>query len=364
YQPFEKLDALLTYVHQDTRSGGRQVTSTPILGTGPYESAVHVPDRVHRSVDLTSLELTAELGFAELVSSSSWAETQFDFVRDQTDQLLEFQYGYEQFPQFVAYAVGEAPNQAIPRQQFVQELRLVSSDGGPFKWIAGGYYSRGKNFATYSEYTPGFPAFAGIPSTNELEYQAIGRSKVNEQAGFGEIGYNFTDAWQVTVGGRYFSYSADTTQSTELPFFDLLSVLPNVSTDQNGSLFKFNTSYQFTPDLMMYATVSEGYRRGGVNGVPPCIGGVFQPVCGNPREQIFRPDETRNHELGLRSTWLDKRLTLNAAVYYVKWRDVQVQTTTTIGGQQITGNGAKATSEGIELQIQALLPAGFSLMGS
>jgi len=366
YQPLDAFEVLFTHIHQDTESGGRQVTSTPLLGTGPYESAVHVRDVVDRSADLTSLEITAGLGFAELVSSSSWAETEFDFVRDQTDQLLEFRYGYENFPQFVAYAVGEAPNQAIPRQQFVQELRLVSTDGGPFNWIAGGYYSRAKNFNTYSEYTPGLPAFFGIPSPDELEYQAITRSELKEQAFFGELGYYFTDVWQVTVGGRYFSYTADQSSSTELPFFGLPpAVLPPVTVDQHGSLFKFNTSYKFTPDVMMYVTVSEGYRRGGIN-APPLCNPSLPPgsVCVTAQEQTYLPDETRNHELGLRSTWFDQRLTANAALYYVKWRDVQVLTTTASGGQQITGNGAKATSQGVELQVQALLPAGFSLMAS
>ncbi len=376
YQPFDNLSALLSYTHQDTRSDGRQVTINPILGTGRYESGVRFQEPVHRTANVTSLELTAELGFAELVSATSYATTTFDFTRDQTDQLLEFRYGYEQFPQFVAYAMGNAPNSGEPHNQFTQEVRLVSSSSGPFKWLIGGYYDHANFGPTlYREFTPGLPQFFGVNRPDNLEYEAITAPTVSERAIFGELGYHFTGAWQVTVGGRYFKYQADQTSATATPLFDSFfsgdpTAIPllskTVGVGQHSSIGKFNTSYQFTPDVMAYFTLSQGYRRGGVNTVPPCPPPPIPKnlVCALPNEQSFLPDKTLNHELGLRSTWFDKRLVLNGDVFYVKWQNVQVGTVTTIGGQQITGNGATASSKGVELQFQALLQQHWNLMGN
>jgi iron complex outermembrane recepter protein len=367
YQPFDNLEALLTYAHQDSRTGGRQITTSPTLGTGRYEGGMRVLEPSERDTDLLSLEVTADLGFAELVSSSSYAERRNQDTRDMTDLLLFFEYGYEDFPQFVTYAPSDAQ-----MDQYAQELRLVSSGDGPFKWLVGGFYNRAEHDSFYREYVPGYPQFAGIDRPDANEYYVETHTKLSEQAVFGEIGYHFTDAWQVTFGGRYFSYEQDLLSGTDLP---LLSGHPtgvdpafrSGSVEQSGSIFKINTSYQFTPDLMLYATVSEGYRRGGFNEVPPCvlpIDSAQQNVCALPQEQTYKPDETRNHEIGLRSTWFDKRLTVNGAVYYVKWRDVQVGTVTFYGKEGITGNGAEAESKGVELQFQAALSSNLALMGA
>ena len=49
-----------------------------------------------------------------------------------------------------------------------------------------------------------------------------------------------------------------------------------------------------------------------------------QISCAQPDEFEYFPDETQNYEIGLRSTWLDQRLTLNGAVYYIDWSDPQL----------------------------------------
>jgi len=64
---------------------------------------------------------------------------------------------------------------------------------------------------------------------------------------------------------------------------------------------------------------------------------------------LIEPDTTTNYEVGLRSVWLDGRLLLNAAIYYIDWNDIQVQGTSDTGGVPITVNGGKAESQGIEL---------------
>ncbi|MGH8236228.1 MAG: TonB-dependent receptor, partial [Steroidobacteraceae bacterium] len=195
--------------------------------------------------------------------------------------------------------------------------------------------------------------------------------KQTENALFGELGYQLTDAWQVTVGARYFNYQQDQSSRLDLPLLsgDPTGIAADVLTidqDESGSLFKINTSYKLTPEIMLYGTVSEGYRLGGINAVPACVLPLdpSQNVCALPNELTFKPDKTRNHEIGIRSTWLERRLVINTDVFYVDWRDVQVGALTVNGNEAITVNGATAVSKGLELQFQAVLPQDLTLLGS
>jgi iron complex outermembrane recepter protein len=109
--------------------------------------------------------------------------------------------------------------------------------------------------------------------------------------------------------------------------------------------------------------VSQGYRAGQILDTPECI--PNQPVtrpCLLPDEIVLKPDTTTNYEVGMRSTWLDKRLTLNGALYYVKWKDLRIRGLSKLGFDALT-NGSSAVSKGVELQFQAQLPYRLSLLG-
>lgn len=182
--------------------------------------------------------------------------------------------------------------------------------------------------------------------------------------------------WQVTLGGRYFEYENDVATGFDLPllntvFFgappDLIdpAVQAN-SVDDDGTLFKFNTSYHFTDDIMAFFTVSEGYRIGGVNSVPECPDPLppgVQNVCALPDEVLIEPDKTVNYELGLHSQFGDSVL-FNASLFYIDWDDIQVADVTANGGLPILTNGNSARSQGIEMAGQWLLSERLSLMGS
>lgn len=368
WAPGASFESLLTWAHQKTDTGGRQMNSVDSIGSGKYENGMRYAEPSSREADLFSLELTGNLGFAQVVSASSYSEQNIKTIRDQTDLLLFLSdsggYGYESFPEFVAYTTGDTD-----REQFTQELRVVSNSDGPLSWIVGGFYNKLESVNTGIEYTPGLPAFLGFPRPDEMEYYSRTNEEQKEKAVYGEIGYRITDAWQVTVGGRYYDYTIDQLNATELPLLndDIYEWSPNIkggSTGDSGSLFKFNTSYEFTDDFMAFATVSEGYRLGGFNAVAPCpeefTGG--QIVCALPHEQQFLPDKTLNKEIGIRSQFFNRTLTVNAAVYHIDWEDVQVAGITENGAVGIISNGAEAVSQGIELSMQAALPGEFTVM--
>lgn len=365
YRPNDTFEGTILYAHQITRSDGVEATNAQSYGAGPFDRTTRIPELAKRESDLVGLVLTAHLGFADLSSSSSWALRRFDQTLDTTDQYLGS--GYEAFPSFVAFDLSE-----INRTQYTEELRMVSTGQGPLTWVAGLFYEHFIDDFIDHEFMPGYPAFIGIDRPDQLD--AYGRTfqRFSDKAVFGEVSYHFTDAWQVTVGGRWFHDQLSSTDS-EWDLFDTGGPSTGVDLQTTGgsnaksdAIYKLNTSYRFTPDLMAYTTASEGYRAGTINTFPVCEQPINPNIAHNcllPSELGLKPDTTRNYELGVRSTWFDKRLTLNGAVYYVTWNDLRVQGTSFFGKTFLT-NGSSARSQGLELQFQSQLPLNLTLLGS
>lgn len=270
------LDGTLTYYFQDSDSGGRQASHRRSeLKTGDYVSASRTPEPNHRENELLALEVTADLGFAELTSATGKSRYVERGQRDQTDLLISLEYFYEAFPSFTAYTLEEAGQQVLS-----QELRLVSKHEGPFSWILGGFYYELDSNASSKEFTPGYADWLGGSRPDALEYYSLSTSSLKEEAIYGELTYEITPAWQVTVGARRYGYELETFQAVDFPLLNSVfgGAPPDAITldfepggqEDDGWLYKFNTSYQFTPEILGYFTVSEGYRIGNSNGVAPC----------------------------------------------------------------------------------------------
>jgi iron complex outermembrane recepter protein len=345
------LDGTLTYFYQDADIGGRQANYRDSFGTGKYESAARFEEPNKRKNELLSLEVVADLGFADLTSATGYNEYTENGQRDQTDFLLRAGYGYEFFPSFVAYSREDSDEDT-----FTQELRLVSNEDGPLNWIVGGFYSRFKIDAESQEYYPGIPEFWGLDQS-PLGFVSRLNEKITETAAFGEIGYEFTDAWQVTLGVRWFKFELDSATGTLLPLLEPPSaelVMEDFDVDDDDVIYKANTSYTFTDDIMAYFTVSQGYRLGGLNPRPLCDNPP-QGECLSAEEQLIKPDTTTNYELGVHSQLFDNTLLLNGSIYYIDWDDVRIITEAENASIDIFTNGSSARSTGIELQSQWLV---------
>jgi len=360
YNP--NIRAYFTYAHQSTKTGGRQANGAGVLGTGKYEGPWRYLEPFVRTSDLFSAEVYINLfNVAQLVSTTAYTKQHIRNTDDNTDLLLDLNYGYEAFPQFSSYA-----NNEREYKQFDQEVRLVSTHGGPINWVIGGFYNRLEFESHRHEYTPGFAQWSGYWGVNRpdnLEYISQVNSKDIEKAVYGELTLHVTKKWQVTGGIRYFKYDSDVAGGSALPLlgsgvdpYPSTTILPKRirtgSTGKDGIVWKANTSYKFSDDLLAYFTYSTGYRIGGVNRVVPCILPLppGQNLCALPNELVYGPDKTRNIELGVRASLFDKRLQLTLDGYRIDWKGVQVPSQTVNGAIGITVNGANAISQGFDVQ--------------
>jgi outer membrane receptor protein involved in Fe transport len=346
-----KLNVTFNYYDQDQDVGGRTVNHRFAFNTGRYESAARFLEPSDRKSNLFSVEVVADLGFAQLVSATGVSRYDQVGQRDQTDLLLDLGYGYESFPLFAAYT-----RETAKERRTNEEVRLVSKGTGKLSWIGGVFYNDYDLQGSSSEFTPGFDTFNGFSlPTGDLEYRQTSHQTLNQRALFGEVGYRFTDKLQVNLGGRSFKYDFDNASTILLPYVDS-SGANDAGTSDDGFLGKINAAYDFTKDVMGYVTLSEGYRNGGANTVAVCPSPMpvgVQIACGTPDEVRIAPDTTTNLELGVHSTWNGGRLVFNAAVYHIDWDKVQTQSSTVNGALPITVNGGKAESKGLELLFQS-----------
>ena len=104
---------------------------------------------------------------------------------------------------------------------------------------------------------------------------------------------------------------------------------------------------------LIYATVAEGYRRGGSNAIP-----ITGPQKEDPSYLNFGPDTTIDYEIGAKGVRWGVNYSLDA--YYIDWRDVQVNIATPTFGYYAVVNGKSAVSKGMEAELSGALPHGFS----
>lgn len=367
--PFDGLEAILTYAYQRTKTDGRQANGGGVLGTDRYQIASRLLETMDRKAQLASLEINAEIpGFAKFTSSTGYTKQDFHYIRDLTDEILGYEIGYENFPTFTAIAP-----QTGKVEQINQEMRLTSLGSSRFSWVVGAFLNHVTTRNQYYEFTPGLPEFLGVYRPDNLEYAARSRTKTTETAAFGELSYKLTDQWQVTGGMRYFSYQAYSEGGQSAPFVDgsvypdINYTNPNGRTKDDGFVYKLNTSYEFSDQLFGYATYSTGYRIGGINRVPPCpvpLPTVGQITCGLPNELFYRPDKTRNLEVGIRASLADRKLSFTLAAFHIDWDDIQINGSTQYGANGITVNGSQAVSKGVEFSFTARPTRNLTLSGT
>lgn len=378
WQPNDSFDMTLTYMVEADRFGGRRGQSLGKDGFG-YEfqrNEIGSPqlEPAKRHVHLTALEASVDMGFATLTSSTSYYDQKGDITSDNTGFYAQLGWfaSYSHYPRELHTAVRRYREAA-----FTQEFRLVSTTGGAFDYIAGLYYRNENSTTAQDSYVVGFKdwfstAYPGIADwvLDDRDFHYVNNGHFRELAVYGQGTWYASDSLSFTLGARYFRdhYVSDMYQQVML--WDIPGGASRETTrahdvhDNNKALFMANMSWWFSGSTQLYATVSEGYRRGGANAVnlgKPAVegGSIFTDY---PVWLYYKPDTLINYEVGIKGI-LGRNLTYTADVFWADWQNPQLNTATTYGGYFAVQNMGEARSRGLEFSAQGRVGDSFQYGG-
>jgi len=367
FQATDDLKFVLSYQQQQDEIGGRrQVTRGTHWTTGAeesygdYENGAIVLEPSDREVTLSALEVEWNLGFATLTSSSSAYTNEGNSLSDNTGFYAQnnwFSDLYYGSPRPMAIA-----QRGYEEEAFVQEIRLVSNETkNNIDWVAGIYYMDQDSVSTQDSYMPGYQEWAGeafawwpvmadygmVYTDNDFHY--VRNQSFTDQAIFGELTYHFSDDLRATFGFRTFKNEFVNDTELVLPIWPFLGAEPVFETEEDDTLFKANLSYDINDDTMVYATFSEGYRRGGANAVP-----LDGSLAERPEWQQYSSDSVVNYEFGLKGYLDGGAHSYTASVFLIDWTDPQLNTASSWGFFTVA-NGESAKTQGFEFELQGYL---------
>ncbi|MBW8811042.1 MAG: TonB-dependent receptor, partial [Lysobacter sp.] len=235
---------------------------------GDLKNDNHVPESYKASDRYYNGTLNWDLGFADFVSSTSYAQMDHRTVIDASDV-----YGVI-FPALGLPDVGvSAVDYRIKLHKTTQEFRLVSKPDDHLEWLLGAFWTRESArqdqvaSAQFLDLTP-------IPGLDPLELVAM-PSTYKEYAGFGDLTYKFTSAFDISAGVRW----ARNSQTFTPTVGGALGGVNYEAEDSSENVFTYSLSprLHFGTDSMLYLRIASGYAPGGPN-IVPAIAGVDIPA--------------------------------------------------------------------------------------
>jgi iron complex outermembrane recepter protein len=315
----------------------------------------------------TSMTIKWDLSDALNVTSiSAWN-------RYTTDQTLDLDHSILDF--YVTHGHTETVSKS-------QELRLAGTSDH-LDYVVGGYYGRDvvdsdnvtdgrrtdkisaadKYSATLSpptDDTPGATSYAHSITNMDTKFKAL----------FGQLTYkvghfNFTGGLRRSWISKYadtavyltnFNTFTGAAVPCRAPLYCELTprLLDHLTTDYTNTSGVFKVRYFLTEDWMLYASFDKGYKPGGYNRR------VSSSLALNAIPRRYNEENSTNYEIGVKGSGFNRRLQIGLSVFHMDFKGFQNQTQTT-DGDLLIENLAKVTSEGVELDVQALLTEGLTL---
>ncbi|WP_033923051.1 TonB-dependent receptor [Sphingomonas sp. 37zxx] len=284
-----------------------------------------------------------DLGGAALTSVTTYSEAHSTRVTD-----ASYQYG-TLFPLLTggAIAPGLTPFTIdLGLKKFTQELRVASPSGGSVEWLVGGFYTH--EDSTNAQLVRAFDkagqalalfdplAVIALPAVYE-EYAVFANGTLRVGGGF-----------EVTGGLRWARNEQTFSQSTKG-----IIVAPAERSGESAEdvlTFSISSQFRFSDAAMVYARVANGYRPGGPNVSAPGL------------PSSVNSDKLTNYEVGLKADLAGRLASIDVAIFYMDWDDIQV--VRSFGGISGQANGGKAVSKGFEGSLLVRPAVGLTFTGT
>jgi outer membrane receptor protein involved in Fe transport len=323
----------------------------------------------------SELTIEGKLSNWDLVYSGGWFERKVDNLVDYSQysvaydaQAIANSYAYTRFIDASGNLIDRPVQYTKNTDKYTKmshELRVSSPAENRFRATAGLFYQRQTDRIRAEFDLPNLPVYYEVAGQKNVYYLSQMMRVDRDYAAFGETSFDITDQLKLNAGIRKFwvnntltgffgfndnGYSTHSGEALCLQEGNPILTTPGVYTGGNlpcsntdkkvvetGETHRINLQYQINPDLMVYGTWSTGFRPGGNNRLP---------TAGS-----YGADTLANFELGWKTSWLDRRLRFNGAVFYEKWKAVQTAVQGQYGITSIV-NAGNAKVEGIESELE------------
>jgi outer membrane receptor protein involved in Fe transport len=329
---------------------------------GPFRNGNAIANPSTDTFTLTALKVDWLLSGVRLVSDTSYFGRIERAVTDYTEYDRAVFLG-DPFPP----AGVQAPTTWKDEQRnWTQEVRLESNKP-KLSWTLGAFYQHAFESTFENVFDPSLIAQLGFQDFDGgyLYYQEPFDSLDRQLAIYGQADAALNDALKVTAGLRYAH-----TDFTGHSFYAGPAVGPSVSSTgtltENPVTPKLGATFRVAPDSMLYASVTKGYRIGGVNPAVGqfCYGGPDSALGAIGLTQVprtYHSDSVMSYEVGSKNYFNEHRLLLDASAYAVDWRDIQQNVPLSACGFQFTANLGKALITGFDVQGQISLDDSLTL---
>lgn len=363
FEPTSDLSINIVGFHQRVNQAGQDYVvynaNGQPLNDLRYDQQLY--NKYRKTSDVLIGTIDYDLGFGNLTSVSSYQKID-SYI------LLNALTFTAQLPFFTLFGGAAVPPGTAagadakgPIKKFSQELRLASSGDGPLQYVVGAFYTHEK--ARTSTNVTGFdPNFVTVPTLDPALGFGV-NDTYKEIAGFGNLTYKFSDAFDLTGGLRIgrinqsynqtFYGSDSAAFNTFLVLQGLTPVPADTGTTRGAETVKtylLTARYRFSPDGMIYARYATGFRPGGPNFSVPGLPASFDA------------DSTENFEGGVKTKFWGGKGTIDVSAFYMRWKDILIQVSS--GGLNAYTNGGNARVYGVEGSLSLQPVEGLTLAGT
>ncbi len=321
WQPTEKLDVLVGAHYRDLQ-GTSAIFRANVLTTGQDDFNNNYDRETvsfdggggnPQEYDNTGGQLRLDYDFGAVTVTSITAYEEADgFSRGDIDGgNLVFGPGFIPFP-------SDTQDDADV-EQFTQEIRLTTNEADRLFWQAGLFYFDGDLDVTTD---PGFAPPTQVSHQNE------------NWAVFGQLEYDLTDQWLLTVGGRY----TDDDKELETP-----GGANDIEIDDQEWSGNISLAYRFSDNTTIWGKVARGFRGPSIQGRNVAF---FQPSSAADSETSV------SWEAGIKSLFWDNRARINAAVFYYVVDDMQFSAVGGAANSIVLVNADEGEGLGFEVDFE------------
>jgi len=358
----------ILYQHQKANGDFTFLASHP--GTSAVPDLATTDFAFGRNVDQwyqSALTVEGKIGNFDLLYSGGYFERRVFNIYDYSDYTLSYDTygsGYTYFADPAGNNIADPTQYTVNRDRYTKsshEIRLSTPQDYRLRAVVGGFMQRQIDDIQVDFTVDGLPANHQVTKHPNSLYRSDQARVDRDKAIFTELTFDISDKLKASGGIRkfwvdntlygYFGYGPNPLAGEDPLTGENLcdaqdyaeaegTTMPCINTrkrvTESGETHKLNLTYQIDNDRMVYGTYSTGFRPGGNNRRPEIVS--------------YAADRLSNFEIGWKTAWFDRRLRINGALFFEKWKGVQY------GLQGLNGitsilNAGKAESKGIEGDI-------------